>query len=102
MTVSETHYDSARGLGMAMPAEWAEHELTLMAWPARLELWEDGMAAAKAEYAAVARAVAAFEPVLMVAPPGARRRCATHAAPASRRSSCRSTTRGCETAGRSS
>jgi agmatine deiminase len=70
MTMSETHRDSARGLGMAMPAEWAEHELTLMAWPARLELWEDGMAAAKAEYAAVARAVAAFEPVLMVAPPG--------------------------------
>jgi agmatine deiminase len=56
---------------MAMPAEWAEHELTLMAWPARLELWGEGLAEAKAEYAAVARAIAEFEPVLMVAPEGA-------------------------------
>lgn len=56
-----------------MPAEWAEHELTLMAWPARLELWGEGLDEAKAEYAAVARAIAAFEPVLMVAPDGAAR-----------------------------
>jgi agmatine deiminase len=55
---------------MAMPAEWVEHELTLMAWPARLELWGEGLAEAKAEYAAVARAIAGFEPVLMVTPPG--------------------------------
>lgn len=61
---------TAAALGMAMPAEWAEHELTLMAWPARLELWGDGLAEAKAEYAAVARATAAFEPVLMVCAPG--------------------------------
>lgn len=61
---------TARRLGLAMPAEWAAHELTLMAWPARLELWGEGLAAAKDEYAAVARAVAAFEPVLMVAPEG--------------------------------
>jgi agmatine deiminase len=54
-----------------MPAEWAKHELTLMAWPVRLELWGEGLADAKAEYAAVARAIAAFEPVLMVAPEGA-------------------------------
>jgi len=57
-------------LGLAMPAEWSPHELTLMAWPARLELWGDGLAEAKAEYAAVARAIAAFEPVVMVAPEG--------------------------------
>ena len=54
-----------------MPGEWSAHELTLMAWPARLELWGDGLAEAKAEYAAVARAIAAFEPVLIVAPRGA-------------------------------
>jgi agmatine deiminase len=62
---------TARQLGLAMPAEWAPHELTLMAWPVRLELWGDALPAAKAEYAAVARAIAAFEPVLMVAPEGA-------------------------------
>jgi agmatine deiminase len=61
---------SARALGMAMPAEWAPHELTLMAWPVRLELWRENLPAAKDEYAAVARAIAAFEPVLMVAPRG--------------------------------
>ncbi|HET6868449.1 MAG TPA: agmatine deiminase family protein [Solirubrobacteraceae bacterium] len=70
MSASETQSATARGLGLAMPAEWSEHELTLMAWPARLELWGDGLAEAKAEYAAVARAIAAFEPVLMVAPEG--------------------------------
>jgi agmatine deiminase len=68
---SETQDPTARALGLAMPAEWAEHELTLMAWPVRLELWGDGLAEAKAEYTAVARAIAAFEPVLMVAPEGA-------------------------------
>ena len=57
--------------GMAMPAEWAAHELSLMAWPARLELWGDALGRAKGEYAAVARAIAGFERVLMVAAPGA-------------------------------
>ena len=57
--------------GMAMPAEWAAHELTLMAWPTRLELWGDALGRAKGEYAAVARAIAGFERVLMVAAPGA-------------------------------
>src|SRR3954468_15820544 len=53
-----------------MPAEWTEHERTLMAWPARVELWGDGLAQAKRDYAEIAQALAAFEPVLMVAPPG--------------------------------
>jgi agmatine deiminase len=70
MGASETQNATARALGLAMPAEWTEHERTLMAWPARLELWGDGLAEAKAEYAAVARTIASFEPVLMVTPPG--------------------------------
>ncbi|MGW7274479.1 agmatine deiminase family protein [Streptomyces sp. NPDC054864] len=53
-----------------MPAEWARHEACLMAWPHRSELWGDQLSAAQDEYAAVARAVAAFEPVLMVTAPG--------------------------------
>jgi agmatine deiminase len=61
---------TARQLGLGMPPEWAEHERTLMAWPARAELWGEALDAAKAEYAGVARAIAAFEPVLMVAAPG--------------------------------
>ncbi|MFD3873334.1 agmatine/peptidylarginine deiminase [Streptomyces sp. NPDC058623] len=53
-----------------MPAEWSAHEGCLMAWPTRVELWGGVLAAAKEEYAQVARAIAAFEPVTMVAPPG--------------------------------
>lgn len=53
-----------------MPAEWAEHEGCLMAWPCRSELWAGQLSAAQGEYVAVARAVAEFEPVLMVTAPG--------------------------------
>jgi agmatine deiminase len=52
-----------------MPAEWSPHERTLIAWPARRGLWGDRYADACAVHAAVARAVAAHEPVTMVAAP---------------------------------
>jgi agmatine deiminase len=65
---------------LTMPPEWATHESTLVAWPSRAELWGPCLEAAKDEYAATANAIAAFEPVLMVARPEdaaeARRRCA--------------------------
>ncbi|MEI2700780.1 MAG: agmatine deiminase family protein [Baekduia sp.] len=51
--------------GLSMPAEWAPHERTLMAWPCRTSLWANRFDAAKAEYAGVANAIAAFEPVTM-------------------------------------
>lgn len=55
-----------------MPAESAPHELCLMAWPCRRELWGAELNAAKEAYATVARAIAGpgSEPVLMVAAPG--------------------------------
>lgn len=49
-----------------MPAEFATHERTLMAWPRRRALWGDQLEAAKGEYAATANAIAAFEPLTMV------------------------------------
>jgi agmatine deiminase len=49
-----------------MPAEWARHERTLMAWPCRRELWGERLAQAKREHAATANAIVAFEPVTMV------------------------------------
>jgi agmatine deiminase len=65
--------------GFAMPAEFAPHAGTLMAWPARDEWWGALLDAAKDEWAGVARAVASFEPVTMVCNPGqagdVRRRC---------------------------
>jgi agmatine deiminase len=64
-----------------MPAEWAPHERTLIAWPCRAELWGPMLDEARRDTAAVASAIAAFEPVTMVANPGAeaadaRARCA--------------------------
>ncbi|MFE2917667.1 agmatine/peptidylarginine deiminase [Kitasatospora indigofera] len=53
-----------------MPAEWTEHDGCLMAWPTRVELWGDTFEEVKREYAQVARAIAGFEPVTMVARPG--------------------------------
>jgi agmatine deiminase len=53
-----------------MPAAWTPHAATLMAWPCRLALWGELLDQAKDDYAAVARAIARFEPVLMACPPG--------------------------------
>ena len=46
------------------------HERTMMGWPCRLELWGETIDQARADYAAVANAIAAFEPVTMIANPG--------------------------------
>jgi agmatine deiminase len=54
-----------------LPAESETHERTLMGWPCRRSLWGETLAQAKADYAAVANAIAAFEPVTMIANPGA-------------------------------
>ena len=53
-----------------MPAEWATHERTLMAWPVREELWGPLLDDAKRDYAEIARTIVAYEPVLMVAGDG--------------------------------
>ena len=61
--------------GFRMPAEWEPHQATLMAWPTttRRALWGPAFEQAKADYAAIARAIADFEPVIMVCNPGATR-----------------------------
>jgi agmatine deiminase len=56
---------------MRMPAEWEPHERTLMGWPCRADLWGETMDQARSDYATVANAIAAFEPVTMIANPGA-------------------------------
>jgi agmatine deiminase len=55
--------------GFRMPAEWERHERCWMAWPDREDLWEANLPATQRAYARVARAIAAFEPVTMIAPP---------------------------------
>jgi agmatine deiminase len=54
-----------------MPPEWERHERTIMGWPTRRELWGETIGQARADYAQVANAIAAFEPVLMIANAGA-------------------------------
>jgi agmatine deiminase len=49
-----------------MPAEWEPHERTLIGWPCRLSSWGRTLEQGRAEFAAVANAIAAFEPVTMV------------------------------------
>ncbi|SNQ49824.1 Agmatine deiminase [Frankia canadensis] len=58
--------------GFVMPAEWEPHEACLLAWPTRAAPWggEDVLADVEREYAAIVRAVARFEPVTLVVPPG--------------------------------
>jgi agmatine deiminase len=54
-----------------MPAEWAPHERCLIAWPTSSRAyWGEYYLLAQATHAAVARAVARFEPVLVIAAPG--------------------------------
>jgi len=72
----------ARLRGYRMPAEWEPHERTLLTWPTREQLWRGVFDEAKRDYAAVARAIADFEPVTVIALPGSagevRDRCGTY------------------------
>jgi agmatine deiminase len=56
---------------MRFPGEWEEHERTIMGWPCRELLWGDWIGTARSDYATVANTIAAFEPVTMIANPGA-------------------------------
>ncbi len=59
-----------RAAGLRMPAEWAPHERTLIAWPAREDAWRGTtIEAARQAHAQVVAAIAAFEPVTLVADP---------------------------------
>ncbi len=59
-----------RAAALQMPAEWAPHDLTLVAWPAREAAWRGAtIEQARDAYAATVAAIAAFEPVVLVARP---------------------------------
>lgn len=57
--------------GLYMPAEWAPHARTWMAWPCRLEPWgsAEGLLRAQVGLAGVARAISGFEKVTMAVRP---------------------------------
>jgi agmatine deiminase len=55
-----------RAQGYAMPPEWAPHAGCWMIWPERPDNWRLGAKPAQAAFAAVATAIARFEPVTML------------------------------------
>lgn len=61
----------ADAVSVRLPGEFEPHERTVLCWPSRAELYGDHLADAKAAHVEVARAVAGFEPVTMIARPGA-------------------------------
>ncbi|MGL6030006.1 MAG: agmatine deiminase family protein [Legionella sp.] len=53
--------------GFYMPAEWHQHQCCWMAWPCHAPTWAGiGLQRAREAYARVARAIAQFEPVMML------------------------------------
>ncbi len=56
--------------GLTMPIRWVEHERTLISWPARESMGH--FDESKREWARVARLIAEFEPVSVIANPGTR------------------------------
>jgi agmatine deiminase len=66
------------GMALIMPAEWEPHARCLIAWPGRDLVSTRLLTAVKADCALVARAIADFEPVLMIAGPGFGREAAAY------------------------
>ncbi|WP_407644968.1 agmatine deiminase [Clostridium polyendosporum] len=54
-------------LGFRMPAEWEKRLRTFMEWPIREEIWSHGLENAKKGYSQVAKVIAEFEEVIMIA-----------------------------------
>lgn len=53
--------------GFTLPADWSPHERCWMAWPCREALWAGRIAEARAAYAELAKVIAVYEPVTMIA-----------------------------------
>ena len=68
--MTEAEPGTPRADGFRMPAEWEPHQCCFLAWPCRADLWGELYGQAKGDYAAIARAIAAFEPVVMICRPG--------------------------------
>jgi agmatine deiminase len=57
--------------GFFLPAEWGPHERTLLGWPSRVSAYGSALRlqSARSAHAAVARTLAAYEKVTVLAPP---------------------------------
>jgi agmatine deiminase len=61
--MSPTHHSTPAADGFRMPGEFEPHSGCWMLWPHRLDNWRDGGLPAQRAFAAVAAAIADFEPV---------------------------------------
>ncbi|TJZ50362.1 agmatine deiminase family protein [Streptomyces piniterrae] len=70
---------SPSAAGRRLGAEWESHARTFMAWPASERIWGDLLPGVRRDIAGLARAIAEYEPVVLLAGPGqeaaARRAC---------------------------
>ena len=57
--------------GFRMPAEWEPQRRIWMGWPTRSDNWRDAARPAQRAFIDVANTISEFEPVMLVAPPGA-------------------------------
>ena len=73
--MSNEDFPTARSAGFHMPPEWHPHDRCWMAWPHRDVVFGDKLARSQQIYADVANAIAAFEPVTMLAAPAAAEHC---------------------------
>ncbi len=60
-----------RGAQFRVPAEWAAHEATWVAWPSHADLWQDNLAPARASFARLVARVAEGERVDVLVPDAA-------------------------------
>ncbi|MER7909966.1 agmatine deiminase family protein [Streptomyces sp. NPDC096068] len=60
------------GEGRRLGAEWESHARTFMSWPALESVWEDDLPSVRQDIARVARAIAEYEYVVMMARPDQR------------------------------
>lgn len=58
-------------LGYTMPGEFEQHAACWMGWPTSGYLWREGARPAQEQYAGIAKAISQFEPLKMIASPGA-------------------------------
>jgi agmatine deiminase len=66
----EAMVPSPRDDALSVPSRTTEHARTFVSWPCRAELWGGFLGEAEEEYAAVVEAIAGFEPVTVIVPPG--------------------------------
>jgi len=64
-----------------MPAEWAPHEATWVAWPSHADLWLENLGPARAAFARMVAAIAAGEAVHVLVPDAQQEKAAREALP---------------------